>query len=194
MAPSRNSSTAPEYDPLPPMWAPLPWKTTYLDHAFPQHHYPLEGARHAVGRTFSQIGHALHTTYDKTPDVHTPRADIQETENKYYIDVELPGLEDRKQVKLQWISSRTLYLETKLERKTVEEEGPQPQDDKKKRVVCTTHKERHLGNTARAFHFPTPVEHAATTAQLTNGLLRLTVLKVPEASVKDEHKTVEVQH
>lgn len=193
MSPTRIAPVPVEHDPMPPVWAPWPWRTTYIGHAFPEHHYPLEGARHAVSKGISHLGHALHSTWDQTPNIHTPKADIQETENNYYIDIELPGLEDRKQIVLEWISSRTLYFETKLERKPVPEESSQVEGEKKRRVVCTTLKERHLGNAARAFHFPTPVLHANMTAHLANGLLRLTVPKVADAPVKDEHKTVEVQ-
>src|SRR4051812_3082695 len=102
--------------PWPPHYLPDPWRTTLVPHHFPEHHYPLEKTRHALAGAFSAIGHTLTHPLDEDPPIHCPRADIQESEKFYYINVELPGVEGKEKVKLKWLSTRTLLLQAYTKR------------------------------------------------------------------------------
>jgi len=111
------------YDPYPLYPVNDPWRTTWVPHHFPEHHYPLENVRHTLGRSLSSIGHALVHPLEHDPPVYCPRADIRESEGSYYIDVELPGIEGRDRVKLKWLSNYTLLVEAHTKKPVTDEEG-----------------------------------------------------------------------
>ncbi|KAK5075291.1 hypothetical protein LTR64_001496 [Lithohypha guttulata] len=228
-------------EPWPSYYVPEPWKITSIPHHFPEHHYPLEHTRHAIGRTISTLGHAMTHPWEAVVPTFTPRIDVRESEKCYYVDVELAGVKGRDKVKLQWLSSRTLLLEAKTERPLTGEEGdedgkegkakaagtgdggegegeaegamlgspltrtetresidPNAPAAKKKAAppkisLFTTVKERQVGTVARAFTFPSAVDHATMNAHLECGLLSLKVPKISDEGVKDEHKMPEVK-
>lgn len=61
-------------------------------------------------------------------------------------------------------------------------------------AVVLTHRERHIGLFARAFHFPTQVVSEHLEAKMHAGLLRIKVPKLETDSAKPEMKAVEVEH
>ena len=72
-------------------------------------------------------------------------------------------------------------------------EGKSAEAPKTHPKVFLTVKERHMGMFARAFSFPTAVDHATLEAHLEYGLLRLKVPKVMDEPVKEEHKMPEIK-
>jgi HSP20 family molecular chaperone IbpA len=182
------------YTPYPPDM----FYTTYLHKSFPEHHYPLEHSRHRVG-TF------LKSLYEEPPYA-VPKADVRESTNTFFIDVELPGLETAERLKLTWTNSRTLMIEARLTRPPLpaaeistsekeEEQGSKlveaktasndkdgkdtmVQESGDARAVHVTVHERWQGLVERAFYFPVDVSHDGLKASLRGGLLRLTIPKV----------------
>jgi len=152
--------------------------------------------------------------------VLSPRVDMQESRKVFYIDMELPGLEGVDKVALRWISSRTLLVQTTLERNGTPEDDAVPEDDTtdpadtpqpattgasgienkdqnkstqkaKNPQVYLTVSERRLGQYARAFNFPVDVNHEKSTATLKSGVLRITVYKVEDGKKIDMAVNVE---
>ena len=201
------------------LYTPDPWQTTWVPKHFPEHHYPLEHARHAVGHAFSHIAHDLAQTGFSDHAMISPRIDTRESKTAYYVDIELPGLESEERVQLKWVSSRTLLVQAVVERKGTPEDdvGPASEavegngdggavkrendigkqqgkssESKKQQMVFLTLAERRIGLYGRALDFPVDVDHDATTAKLSAGVLRLTVRKVEEEKKMD--KTVSVEN
>jgi HSP20 family molecular chaperone IbpA len=77
---------------------------------FPEHHYPLEHTRHAIGRTIADIAHDFAHSWVSEHAMICPRNDVRESVTTYYIDVELPGVADEKEMTLKWLGSQTLLL------------------------------------------------------------------------------------
>jgi HSP20 family molecular chaperone IbpA len=171
--------------------------TTFIHKSFPEHHYPLEQARHRLGSLIKSI-------YEEQPYA-VPKADVRETTKAFFIDVELPGLEATEKLKLTWTNSRTLLVEVDLMRPPLPaaevppadkgaEEGnelteanvssrnknekdtskPTSDDSQKVHIVV---RERWQGLVERAFSFPVDVEHDALKAVLRWGLLRIEIPK-----------------
>ncbi len=158
----------------------------------------------------AQTGFSDHTMI-------SPRIDTRESKTAYYVDVELPGLESEEKVQLKWVSSRTLLVQAVVERKGTPEDdvGPASEagdgdggavkqeadidkqqgkgsESKKQQRVFLTLAERRIGLYGRALDFPVDVDHDATTAKLSAGILMLTVRKVEEEKKID--KTVSVEN
>ncbi|KAM0815755.1 putative HSP20-like chaperone [Seiridium cardinale] len=177
------------------MEPPPVYSTTSVSQTFPEAHWPLEHTRHKIGEA---VHSAIHP-YEQ--EVRTPHADIRETAKKYYIDIELPGLADKKDLSLKWTGSRTLLVEAKIRRPEIKEEGlvqPEAQPSgtgakgPEEHPIHHLARERRLGPFARAFHFTMDVDHDQLEANLRHGLLRL-VLPKPESEHK-QPKEVDVKH
>jgi len=101
--------------PYPYYWTiPEDNNTVFLQHTYPEHHHHFPHARHAL----ADLTHNF--LKDSIP---APRADVRETREAFYIDVELPGIECREQIKLKWTNSRTLVLEAEKTSRAINE-GP----------------------------------------------------------------------
>ncbi|KAF2097953.1 HSP20-like chaperone [Rhizodiscina lignyota] len=185
------------------LWQPpQPYNTTHLNQSFPEHHYPLEDARH-------RIGHAFDFFHDD--NISSPHSDIRETIHNYYIDVDLPGI-GRDDLKMKWSNERTLLLEATKARSDISEavEPPLEQlpsatpsatasksDTGKPAKGALQHpvhqltKERFVGNLVRAFNFPVDVDRETMTAKLQHGLLAIVVPKVEEHKIEPTPVKVE---
>lgn len=193
------------------MYPPDSAYTTYLPRSFPEHHFPLENVRHKLGDFVKSIHH------DWEPGVQRPRVDVRETTDNFFIDIELPGLEKKENLKVKWTSTRTLLIEATIERPQIGEpvrpetssgispsgshletqSGAEKGEESSKReetkeAVHLTVKERHVGQIARAFDFPVDVDREALEAKLQSGLLRISVSKKDHEKV--EHEPIEVEH
>jgi len=182
-----------------PLYFPSPYVSTPIRETFPEHHYPLEHTRH-------RLSHAL--LQPPSNHIWNPHTDVRETAKRYYIDIELPGVSSKEDLKLHWISNTTLLLEFTTRRPPIEEEEEEKKaegetkaegkkaDDAKDgehgKAVHHTVRERNIGLHARSFNFTVPVDQDAMTAKLHSGLLRITVPKHAEAQT--EPKQVEVHH
>jgi len=208
--------------PYPPYYVPEPWRTTHVPRHFPERHFPLEHFRHTVGHTLGSVADTFIHPWGPEQPMHNPSIDVRESKKSYYIDIELPGLDNKAKLRIKWSSSKTLLVEAELERPKVDEEAqdgeatastttatePTPGDgqsasgdanvegkdhEKDKDIALTVH-ERRVGTFARAFSFPIKVNHEELEAHLHAGLLRVKVPKVETYEVKPEHKEVEVKH
>jgi HSP20 family molecular chaperone IbpA len=94
-----------------------PYPTTHVAHTFPEksghylHPIPIPYLAHKVHRVF----------HDKDQDVHVPKTDIRETPKSFYLEVELPGIKDKSELHLRWISTRTLLVTSKIHRPEIPE-------------------------------------------------------------------------
>jgi HSP20 family molecular chaperone IbpA len=169
-----------------PVITPPPYVTTTLSETFPGHHFPLQNTAH-------KIGHALHGL---SPVTLNPHIDVRETMKQYYIDVELPGVSDRKDLKLFWTSAGTLLLEATTTRPPIPEE-PEAESAKAHpddaAQVHHTVRERGIGLHARSFNFAVPVERDQMKATLEAGLLRIVVPKHPTAQKEAKHVDVDIK-
>lgn len=95
-----------------------PYPTTLLNETCPPpnahpHHHLLPH----WGQNFAKRFH------DKDTLIHSPRADVIETTSAFHIDVELPGLSNKADITLKWLSSRTILVSCIIRRKVVLETG-----------------------------------------------------------------------
>jgi len=99
--------------PYPYYWTiPEDNNTAYLPPTFPEHHHFFPHARHA-------FADATHNIFKDS--IPAPKADVRETPDAYYVDVELPGVECREQIKLKWTNTRTLVLDAEKTSRGIEE-------------------------------------------------------------------------
>jgi HSP20 family molecular chaperone IbpA len=171
------------YYPYPP--TPL-YDTADLKQTFPSHHGLTENMR-------NRINALLHLNPDG--EMHTPRADVRETQQKYYIDIELPGIPGKDGVTLVWTNRKTLFVKASVSRPHIPE-PPEPttvRDDSHVKKVESKEehqkedaptgfshlivRERMIGLFERAFHFPTDMDHESLTATLESGVLQIIITK-----------------
>lgn len=185
-----------------------PWTTTWLSHHYPLRHHPFEHTRHALGHAFrglSDFGGAGN-------GLICPAIDVRESETVFYIDVDLPGMKDKKEMTLKWISARTMLLRAVVKRAPTPEDvgkGEEKGEDKDKeqeeeyhhrhhhhdepeKGPFTTVHERKVGLFGRMFNFPVDVDHDVTTAKLEAGVLSISVKKVKAEMPVDRKVEVEV--
>lgn len=200
---------------FPPTYLPEPWRTTILPRHFPEKHYPLEHFRHAVASGVSTVASPFVHPFGNDPPIFSPLTDVRETKDKYFIDVELPGVDNEADLKLTWMSARTLLVETKLVRPNIDvsetggsdaktttkdDEKPHDGDIKKDDKQATDHSvaitvhERRIGSFARAYSFPVKVDHGKLEASLHAGILRIRVAKLEVEDVHPDHKNIQVEH
>jgi len=193
------------------------WRTTFLDRSFPEHHLPLEHARHQIAEGVHDL---FHDTYPG------PKVDVRETLKSYYIDIELPGLESKDQIHLKWINSRTLFLEADKVNRSIAEDtdvlsstpdvsksaavdaaqstgvqgtaesdkiSEKPKEKKPEHTFHYLTKERDLGKLKRALNFPIPVDREGMNAKLHHGILEITLTKKDDQQ-PEKHDIVHIEH
>lgn len=150
--------------------------------------------------TFSQL-QKLSDTASRT---FAPKFDVKEAKDNYILEGELPGI-DQKDVIIEFADDQTLTIKGRTEH--FREEGEKPaatevQDNgtvaegsSSKEMTTTGQKEvakaepqhhywvseRSVGEFARSFHFPNPVDHENVKASIKNGILRVVVPKIEKA-------------
>ncbi len=140
---------------------------------------PFAAMRGEMDRVFDKFLGGAH--WPSLPDLFTgatsgrvmPSVDIRENDKQIVVEAELPGME-RQDVD---ITLRDGMLTMKGEKKSEREE-------KKDDFHIT---ERSYGSFHRSFRLPDTVDEEGVTANLDNGVLRVTLPKKPEA-VKAEKK------
>ena len=98
---------------------------------------------------------------------HAP-VSIWEAENTFHVEVDAPGV-TQEGVEITFDKGT---LQISLERKT-------PEGDR-----TSWHNERGYGKVSRSFSLPETVDPNTITAELTNGVLHVTITKLPEAQPK----------
>ena len=101
----------------------------------------------------------------------SPRADVQETDTDYLIDIELPGI-DKKAIK----------VEVKNDVLTVTGERKEESKTKEKGYQSI---ERHYGKFERKFSLPDTVKAENIAAKYNNGVMTLTLPKTEKAIPKE---------
>jgi HSP20 family protein len=103
-----------------PYWEPYP--TTFLSETVPEqgsHHHHIPHPHWG-----EKVAKLLH---DKDSEVHKPQADVRETSSAFHIDVELPGLSNKSDLTLKWLSTRTILVSCRIRREAfppVEKDHP----------------------------------------------------------------------
>jgi HSP20 family molecular chaperone IbpA len=122
-----------------------------------------------------------------------PDVDVRDYKTGYAIDMELPGLDDKRSVKVEWISKHDIVISGLLARpslpaamshgtanglqtKTTEFATVSSKNDKPAPMLLVG--ERRAGNFCRKFHLPMEVDAANLRARLEDGLLKIRVDKV----------------
>lgn len=180
-------------------YTPEPYETTHI----PKHHRhappPLKFAQHVM--------HDFAHPYGDGYPLPAPHCDIRESNSAYYVDIELPGLRDKKDVRLRWTGARSLFIDASIQRQPLPEEALEPsagsssevdghdknKNEKHEKTFHFLKRERKTGELARAFNFPVDVEQDRTVAKLAYGVLTVTVPKT-EKEQQEEHKQVEIDH
>ncbi|KAH0843062.1 hypothetical protein AYO21_08760 [Fonsecaea monophora] len=151
--------------------------------------------------TFSE----LQKLSDNASRTFAPKFDVKEAKDSYILEGELPGI-DQKDVIIEFADEQTLTVKGRTE--SFREEGSKPSataggEGKKeeaaasgsKEVATTGSKEvaksepqhtywvseRSVGEFARSFSFPNPVDHERVKASMKNGILSIVVPKLQKA-------------
>jgi HSP20 family molecular chaperone IbpA len=178
---------------------------TWVHQTFPEHHLPFEDTR-------TNLTNKLHDIFvEDGPNIYSPRVDIRETQQRYYVDVELPGVTKVESVKLRWSNPSTIVLRSEVERvptleeteATVATPAPNTLNAKTSESVGSNQKhkdsithllraERCIGTIRRYFEFSAPVKHDSLKSKLHDGLLSMVIEKEPH---RDMQKTeVKIEH
>ncbi|OAP61044.1 hypothetical protein AYL99_06048 [Fonsecaea erecta] len=151
--------------------------------------------------TFSE----LQKLSDNASRTFAPKFDVKEAKDSYILEGELPGI-DQKDVIIEFADEQTLTVKGRTE--SFREEGTKPDQAKavegkkdeattsgSKEVATTGSKEvskaepqhtywvseRSVGEFARSFSFPNPVDHEKVRASMKNGILSIVVPKLQKA-------------
>ena len=107
----------------------------------------------------------LERLTDHRPDSWTPPIDVYETQDRYVVAAEVPGL-SREQIDLALEDSRLTIRGQRMDRSTTAED-----------VLHFHQIERGHGSFARSFEFGSKIDVEGVSADLTNGVLTITLPK-----------------
>ena len=111
--------------------------------------------------------------------VRTMKTDIQELENEYQLDIELPGY-DKKDINVELKNGNlTVYVDKKEEKEEKSEDGKY------------IRKERYIGRSSRSFRVGNHLDQEDIHASYKNGLLRIAIPK--KNRKKDEKKNIPIE-
>lgn len=130
----------------------------------------------------------------------SPNFDVHETEKAYILEGELPGLQDKKALHLEFTDPQTLLVRGRIERSHQVGQPPRVADaedgdaNKKEKGQENSESksqqprywvsERSVGEFQRSFSFPTPVDVDSVKAGLEHGILKVTVPKLEQKKGK----------
>ncbi|KIX06182.1 uncharacterized protein Z518_04156 [Rhinocladiella mackenziei CBS 650.93] len=134
---------------------------------------------------FNDTFNELQKLSDSVSRTFSPRFDLKETKDSYLLDGELPGI-DQKNIEIEFVDDQVLTIKGRTE--TYKEEGQPPKEAtaggaKAAEPESTSWiSERSVGEFARSFAFPCPVDQNKVKASLKNGVLNVVVPKMEKAS------------
>lgn len=126
-----------------------------------------------VARDFDSLFNSLWNNWG-VPSVKSPTVDIYEDEKSYYLDAELPGYSE-KDVDVH-IDKHVLKISSVCEAETEEKE-----ESKEPRYLI---RERYCRSFERSFTLPEGIDEENIVGEFTNGVLHITMPKVPEKQPK----------
>lgn len=136
---------------------------------------PVRRSDDGAERQFERLRESFAQQLDRWPDfvqpLHslldgaTPLVDLEETDDSYLLDVDLPGV-SRKDVELHVDGDRLVLTAQRHERE---------------RVGLLRHRTRTTGRFALAFGFPGEVDQAGVEADLADGVLSVRIPKAAHA-------------
>jgi len=112
---------------------------------------------------------------------HLPAVDIQETENAYVLDMDLPG-HDEKNIEVH-VDGSSLTISSRHE----EKQEKKSEENKGTYIL----RERRLNTFSRSFKLPENADPEAVNAAFKNGILNLQIKKRPEAQKRTIQINVE---
>lgn len=115
---------------------------------------------------FDKILGSFFNTSAATPKVRLPSVDIREDETGYYLEAELPGLNE---------TDVDVQVEENL--LTISSKQKEEKEEKKDRYIMKERSEREF---RRSFVLPRDADNSAIEARFTSGLLTLAIPKLPE--------------
>ncbi|KAJ9607661.1 hypothetical protein H2200_007739 [Cladophialophora chaetospira] len=165
--------------------------------------------RHEMGPFFNLFNDTfseLQKLSDTASRTFAPKFDVKEAKDKYILEGELPGIE-QKDVVIEFADEQTITVKGRTE--SAREEGTRPttvetdangknehmQASSSTEVATTGSNEvakhdpqhtywvseRSVGEFARSFSFPNPVDHDNVKASMKNGILSIVVPKMEKA-------------
>ncbi len=111
--------------------------------------------------------------------LHLPAMDIEENDESYSVNIELPGLEE-KNIEVH-ANGKEITVESKQEESTEEKV-----EEKKGRFIL---KERRQSRFSRTFSLPENADYESISAKFKNGVLTLDVKKRPES----KKRTIQIE-
>lgn len=137
----------------------------------PQFH---SGGLSAVSRLLDNYENMFSNLRDI--QTYAPSFDIRETEKAYYLDGDLPGVQ-QKDLEIEFEDEHCLNIKAHSERESTIEKG------------SWRASERLVGDLRRTFNFPTAIDQDQTHAHLKNGVLSL---EVPKSTTTHSKKKVDI--
>ncbi|THV71558.1 hypothetical protein D6C78_03729 [Aureobasidium pullulans] len=124
-----------------------------------------------------------------------PDVDVRDYDTGYAIDMELPGLEDKRNIKVEWTSKHDIMISGHLARTSLpaaarhQDANGKEDTDRSTKTADKDNKEdgltptllvseRKTGHFRRKFHLPMEVDASNLRAKLENGLLKIRVDRV----------------
>jgi HSP20 family molecular chaperone IbpA len=158
--------------------------------------YPLDYDLPIVDHIHA-LRHGIHwpliSSHKLGAETFHPDVDIRDYDTGYAIDVELPGLSDKRSIKVEWTSKHDITMSGSLTRPDVPTSTKHPDNnghdtlsagnpkgdiEKNELTPTLLVSERKTGHFCRKFHLPMEVDAANLRAKLENGLLKIRVEKV----------------
>jgi HSP20 family protein len=142
----------------------------------------IEGAMRDFDRYMeSFFGDSLLAPANKA--LRLPAMDVQEQEEAYSVEIELPGF-DEKSIEVH-VNGKEITIESKQEEtsENIEENAT----EKKARFILKERKQSHF---RRTFSLPENADYESISAKFKNGILSLEVKKLPEA----KKRTIQIEN
>lgn len=132
------------------------------------------------------------STHKPEKETFYPDVDMRDYDTGYAIDIEVPGLSDRRSIKVEWTSKHDIMISGSLARPDIpsmilhqdptehgveKTKGSKEEKKDESFTPILLVGERRTGSFHRRFHLPVEVDAANMRAKLENGLLKIRVDK-----------------
>lgn len=153
--------------------------------------FPSSGEFGPLFRLLDDYDSHRSTRQQSSPSLRSfsPRFDVRESEDAYYLDGELPGIA-QKDIDIEFADPQTLVVKGRTEREyqTGPNKDAEGATNDTEQTPTTAHRfwasERSVGEFQRTFAFPARVNQDAVKASLKNGILSIIVPKATAVASK----------